>query len=77
MSRKSALPDSARINFVQKGKFADSCVYTHHILKEESHYMKLVTTVRTLENKVKKMCVKISDLAKELENRIIKEAFLE
>lgn len=58
-------------------KFGDSCAYTHHISKEESDYMKLVTTVSTLENQVKDMCLKISNLEKELQNSIIKEAFLE
>jgi hypothetical protein len=58
-------------------KFQCLHAYTHHISKEESDYMKLVTTVSTLENQVKDMCLKISNLEKELQNRIIKEAFLE
>ena len=39
--------------------------------------MKLVTAVSTLENKVKEMCLKISNLERELQHRIIKEAVLE
>ena len=58
-------------------KFGNHCAYKHEVSKEQIDYMKLVTTVTTLETQVQDMSVKISNLEKELQNKNIKEASIE